>query len=767
MPSMENTGLILPRDTLGNPGLEGSGPPERLAHIHFHPLGEKFAGRKALLDDLAARLQPGKAHALSQRAVVKADGGVGKTAVAVELAWRLYHEGKFAYAFLLNATSPEAIDSDLAALCSRDWLNLPEQEAKEPGIRLAGVLRWLKTPANAARTLLVLDGADAAEARAKVRALHPLLPGCAMLVTSRQSVGGGFREEKLDTFTPGEAREFLRTHLPPAFLQDADADAMLDGLAQAVDHLPLALELVASHLRESHLPPRQWLREWQQAPASTIEHHSAGETQYPVSLFRVWEQSVARLPAEARERLHALAWFAPRPAAFPMKVLREKENWNQLRSWLGELEKASLIEWQVTADEITIHRVLQAVMRHRMGAEEKAVSKAAAVAILGASLPDPDWSEAGWRLWERLVPHLEAVLGFVRDTEEETAATRLMNQFGYWLRARAQYAEAEPLYRRGLEIDEKSLGKDHPTVAIRLNNLAALFKVTNRLTEAEPLMRRALEIDEKSFGKDHPEVATDLNNLANLLQATNRLAEAEPLMRRALEIVEKSFGNDHPNVAIQLNNLAQLLQATNRLAEAEPLMRRALEIDKRSFGNDHPEVARDLNNLAVLLKATNRLAEAEPLMRRVLEIDEESLGKDHPNVAIRLNNLATLFQATNRLAEAEPLMRRALEIDEKSYGKDHPDVARDINNLAQLLRSTNRLAGAEPLSRWSLEILLRFTARTRYEHPHLQTALENYTGLLAEMGWAQERIDGQIKELMRQCKEAVEKERSGGKETQE
>ena len=73
-----------------------------------------------------------------------------------------------------------------------------------------------------------------------------------------------------------------------------------------------------------------------------------------------------------------------------------------------------------------------------------------------------------------------------------------------------------------------------------------MLQATNRLAEAEPLMRRALAIDEKSFGPEHPNVAMGLNNLAQLLQDTNRLAEAEPLMRRALAIDEKSFGPDHP-----------------------------------------------------------------------------------------------------------------------------------------------------------------------------------------------------------------------------
>ena len=241
------------------------------------------------------------------------------------------------------------------------------------------------------------------------------------------------------------------------------------------------------------------------------------------------------------------------------------------------------------------------------------------------------------------------------------------NRLGLLFYRKAQWNSAEAEFREA----QRFVDSEGNTATI-LNNLAQLLQATNRLAEAEPLMRRALAIDEKSLGPEHPDVARDLNNLAQLLQATNRLAEAEPLMRRALAIDEKSYGPEHPDVARDLNNLAVLLQDTNRLEEAEPLMKRALAIDEKSYGPEHPNVARDLNNLARLLQDTNRLEEAEPLMRRALAIDEKSYGPEHPNVAIRLNNLARLLQATNRLAEAEPLMRRALAIDEKSYGPEHP-----------------------------------------------------------------------------------------------
>ncbi|MGA8347256.1 MAG: tetratricopeptide repeat protein, partial [Isosphaeraceae bacterium] len=147
------------------------------------------------------------------------------------------------------------------------------------------------------------------------------------------------------------------------------------------------------------------------------------------------------------------------------------------------------------------------------------------------------------------------------------------------LRATNRLAEAEPLYRRALAIDERSYGPDHPTVA--LNNLAVLLQATNRLAEAEPLYRRALAIDERSYGPDHPTVALRLNNLASLLRATNRLDEAEPLSRRAVQILiqfGRGTGHEHPNLrAIQAN-----YQALRRILEGSVAQRKSHPVQQKS-----------------------------------------------------------------------------------------------------------------------------------------------------------------------------------------
>jgi tetratricopeptide (TPR) repeat protein len=247
---------------------------------------------------------------------------------------------------------------------------------------------------------------------------------------------------------------------------------------------------------------------------------------------------------------------------------------------------------------------------------------------------------------------LKAALALAAKPEEKAAA---LNNLAELFRATKRVAEAEPLYRLALAIDERAFGPADRKVAANLNNLGLSLQATNSRAAAEPLFRRALAIDEKSSGPTDIEDATDLNNLGLLLKETNRIVEAEPLFRRALPIVLRTRGPDHPEVATHLNNLAQLMQATDRAPEAEALYRRAVAIAERSYGPDNPDVATYVGNLAILLMLTDRLDKAEPLMRRAIAIFarfQRSNGSEHPFMSIAAAYYRQLL-AQQKLSEPE------------------------------------------------------------------------------------------------------------------
>jgi tetratricopeptide (TPR) repeat protein len=723
---------------------------------------------------------------------------VGKTQTAAEYAHR--NRGEYAAVFWLRAQQDDTLFADLTTLAR--MLNLPEAEAKEQQLAVEAALRWLDDNDN---WLLILDNVndlqtvESLTGMARRQRHH-------VIVTQKAQATGAIASNRLREMETDQGALLLlrRAKLiaPEQQLSDAKA-ADLDvarRICREVDGLPLALAQAGAYIERTSRGLTRYLEMLTKSFAKVMSEPGGEDLRHEpvVATFSLSLHELENDHPASAELLKAVAFLSPdnipeeiftkgSDSFSPALKAASADEFEWDKAISAALDFA-LLERNPSDETLTVHRTVQQVTKLRMDDAERAQWADRVVNAVNAAFPYIEFTS--WSLCDRLLPHAQVCdLLIVEYSLSSVAAARLLSQAGYYLAARARYAEAEPLMHRALAIDEKSLGPDHPNVAIRLNNLALLLQDTNRLAEAEPLTRRALEVDEKNLGPDHPNVARDLNNLALLLKATNRLAQAESLMHRALAIDEKSLGPDHPNVATRLNNLAQLLKATNRIAAAEPLMRRALAIDEHAYGPDHPDVGRDLNNLALLLQDTNRLTEAEPLMRRALAIDEKAYGPEHPNVAIRLNNLAfmtyalnplaeaeplmrralaidekaygpdhpnvardlnnlaQLLQATNRLAEAEPFMRRALGIDEKSYGPDHPDIARDLNNLARLLQKTERLTEAEPFMRHAVEIILMFNRDTGHQYPNLRTYLANYRGIIQQMGDSDAQARAKLQDL--------------------
>jgi tetratricopeptide (TPR) repeat protein len=685
-------------------------------NLPFASLGGLFAGRDEDLADLHTALLGGKGAPVALHGL----GGIGKTRLAIEYAWS--REAVYSALLFVGASDGATLNAGLAGLTAFELLDLPEKEARDDATKITSDLRWLESNPT---WLIILDNVDDRAAVGEVAKLMPRLKDGHAVITARASnFPAGVRKLEVSTLDENAAAQFLLDRTEADRSKSKDDAELARTLARELGGLALGLEQAGAHTATDRIGFARYIKLWSESREKALAWADAMVMGSDRTLATTWATSVARLSPESRRLLDRLAFLAPDPvpdSLLDVAVPGETSDADAYEARAG-LYAYSLIS-SMTAEDggapgFVVHRLVQDFARRAMGDERRPQALREALEWIDAAFVGNPSDVRNW-------PTLDSRAADATDIAEPTV--RLFNQLGLMLEAKADYPQAEPLMRRALAIDEESYGPDHPNVAIRLNNLAHLLQLTNRLAEAEPLKCRALAIDEKSYGPDHPNVARDLNNLGGLLQARNRLAEAEPLMRRALAIDEASLGPNHLDVAIDLNNLAGLFRVTNRLAEAEPLMRRALKIFEANLGPNHPDVAISLNNLGHLLQLTNRLAEAEPLERRALAIDQKSYGPDHPRVARGLNNLPKLLQATNRLAEAEPMMRRALAIDERSYGLDHPEVAIDLNNLALLLGDTNRLAEAEPLYRRALTIDERSHGP---DHPKVAIRLNNLALLL-------------------------------------
>jgi tetratricopeptide (TPR) repeat protein len=77
-------------------------------------------------------------------------------------------------------------------------------------------------------------------------------------------------------------------------------------------------------------------------------------------------------------------------------------------------------------------------------------------------------------------------------------------------------------------------------VAESLNNLAELQKSQEKYADAEPLYKRSLEIREKWLGLDDPSLSGVLNALAEVYRKTGKEEEASKVEERAKKIKSQS-----------------------------------------------------------------------------------------------------------------------------------------------------------------------------------------------------------------------------------
>jgi len=300
---------------------------------------------------------------------------------------------------------------------------------------------------------------------------------------------------------------------------------------------------------------------------------------HPDSVATTWSlafEQVERANPAAIELIRLCAFLAP--DAIPEELISEgaphldpilqpvAANRLKLNAALAELLKYSLVRRDTTTHTLTIHRLVQAVIKDEL--DEQTQRQWAERAVRAVNQVFPFEEAPPWPRSQQYLPHALVCEGLIKqwDITLDEASTLLHNA-GVYLRARGQYQEAAPLYEYALSIQEKMYGRDDPNTDFLLNNLALLYWNQGKYTEAEPLYQRALEIREKVLGHDHPETASTLNNLALLYSDQGKDDEAEPRYLRALAIREKVFGPDHPSTKEVRENYSDLLQKMGQKTE--------------------------------------------------------------------------------------------------------------------------------------------------------------------------------------------------------
>ncbi len=243
-----------------------------------YPRNPFFLGRDDVLTRLRHSLHIGQATALSQPQAISGLGGIGKTQLALEYAYR-YHQD-YQMVLWARAENTKALISSYVALAT--LLRLPECEVKEQEVMVQAVKTWLQTHRD---WLLILDNAD--ELALLPDFLPPSLGGHLLLTTRAAATGRLAHRMEIETLLPKHGALFLlrRAALlaPDATLEQASQEEreLALQISQECGGLPLALDQAGAYLEETGMDLVSYWHLYQQHRTDLLQQRGGLVADHP------------------------------------------------------------------------------------------------------------------------------------------------------------------------------------------------------------------------------------------------------------------------------------------------------------------------------------------------------------------------------------------------------------------------------------------------------------------------------------------------------
>jgi len=672
-----------------------------------------FTGREEILSQVYNALNSHKAAALTQAQAISGLGGIGKTQIAVEYAYR--YRDSYQDILWITAFSRDTLIADFVMLAA--LLDLQEQQEKDQDIVVRAVKRWLSTHEN---WLLILDNVD------DIQMVIDFLPtqgaGNILLTTRQQALGSIAQSIEVEKMGVEEGVMFLLrrtrslTQNVPLDKLSQESQALAAKVVTTLDGLPLALDQAGAYIEETCCGFSAYLDLYRTRHKELLLRRGRLPTDHPEPVATTWSLSFQRVEQESSAAADLLRLFVfLSPEAIPEEIITKGAD--ELGSSLGPaasdplkmntaievLLRYSLLRRNPEAKFMSIHRLVQAVLKDGMEVDAQHLWAERAVRAINAAFPDVELET--WTQCQRCLPHAQMSVSYIEEYKLDfPEAARLLNQAANYLSTHAQYAQAELLLKQALSIRQQVLVPNYRDTAFTLNDLGVLYLTQGKYQRSEPLLQQALEIREQTLGLKDPATTTSLNNLALLYYAQGKYDLAERLYQQALSIRQSILKSDHPDIAQSLNNLAELYTVQGKYKQAEKLYIQARESQENSQGLHHPDVAKTLNNMALLYRSKGEYSLAEEFYQQALHIQERILGPNHPDVAQTLNNMARLYRAQGEYTKSQPFYQRALHIREEVFGPDHPQVAQSLYSIAKLYNSQGKYRQAKEFAQRALKI---------------------------------------------------------------
>jgi Tetratricopeptide repeat len=547
--------------------------------------------------------------------------------------------------------------------------------------------------------------------------------------------------------------------------------------------LPLALEQAGAVLFEGRMAVGEYLRLLRERTARILEQGASPD--YPTSMTAAWQISVARLRQQsprALELLRCCAFLGPEP--IPSEVFKFGSEESQtgvgsliadpieLSTAISALGRFALV--RMDGPYITVHRLIQALLRDELDPEDQRRYRQDAHSILAAGAPGTPTDVNSWPKYADLVAHIgssamdlahcqmPAHRAFALDVVRylfvsgdfvscRSFAERFIAQWtedsgpddpyvldakrhlGNALRESGEAGAAYQLVKETLESAERVLKLSNPLTLHLRNAFGADLRARGDFGGALTLDQATRALHDEVFGPTDPQTLRVMNNVALDYGLNSRFTESRDLHKEVYVLQRDTrLNTSATEVLSSWTNLARAVRLCGNFVQARDLGEDARRYGLHELGLEHYLTLRAATDLSIAMRRIPEAGdEALELAANALELCRRYRGETNPDTMAAAISLSNLQCALGQLDQALELAKATAQSYPTVYGADHPYNYGVLANLAMLRRLTGDPAEARRLNETALAGL---DARLGRDHLFYLTTALNLASDLAALG---------------------------------
>jgi hypothetical protein len=380
-----------------------------------------FTGREKVLLQIHNILSQQGAAALNQGLAISGLGGVGKTQIAVEYAYRYFYDDPFyQWIFWINSDTKEILHDDYLKLFVFLKLELPPPDPSGPNLeidisekKIQGVRDWLE---NNEEWLVIYDNADDPKILDKYR---PKNPNGRVLVTSRSQEFDVIEIGCLldvETMSHDDAVKFLFRRTKRnlnSFSEETENPEIVAArdLTIELGCLPLALEQAGAYISKMKVSFGQYMTKYRQQHLAWLEKVKPATGNYRGTVATTWLINFLAVEDKsevAADLLRFSAFLPPDEIPLALIVDAADELGNLLSVTLADADDTlvevyevleplvsfSLVRLNTDSQTYSIHRLVQEVLKHEMEEGVRSFWSERTIHAVSKLLPYPGDSNA-------------------------------------------------------------------------------------------------------------------------------------------------------------------------------------------------------------------------------------------------------------------------------------------------------------------------------------------------------------------------------------